>query len=211
MSSAGDYELDDLSKRNAAIPEDEKEDEQQPSTDGPKDDGVISAWAWASAGLLSLVALPLICAPKLVLFLADTERSTPTPLESFLAWNTGIILSAIAVALVINVPSSPEDLTTRQGAPGHPLLEPLSAACLLISFISYNTTSVGSLGMLLCIGTGLIGGWGFWAILFAGSSRISRKTGADKRTSRFLFGNKAAASVQKKRWKKEQAARAKNL
>ena len=48
--SAGDYELDDLAQRNA-IPEDEDEDEPQPSTDGPKDDGVITMWAWASAGL----------------------------------------------------------------------------------------------------------------------------------------------------------------
>lgn len=48
--SAGDYELDDLAQRNA-IPEDEVEDEPQPSTEGPKDDGVITMWAWASAGL----------------------------------------------------------------------------------------------------------------------------------------------------------------
>ncbi|KAI0721069.1 hypothetical protein C8T65DRAFT_254556 [Cerioporus squamosus] len=207
MPSAGDYEMDELKKRNA-VPA----DEPQPSTDGPKDDGVVSAWAWASAALLCLVAFPLIVTPKLVLFLAGTERSTPTPLESFLAWNAGIILCAIAIALVMNVcvPSGLEDLTARHGAPGHPLLEPLSAACLLISFISYNTTSVGSLGLLICLGTGAIGGWGFWAILFAGSSRISRKTGADKRTSRFLFGNRAAASSQKKEWKKEQAARSKN-
>ncbi|RDX56750.1 hypothetical protein OH76DRAFT_1477322 [Lentinus brumalis] len=212
MPPAGDYELEDLSKRNV-LSEDQGEKEPQPSTNGQTDDGVVTTWAWASAGLLSLVALPLIFAPRLVLFLAGTERSTPTPVESFLAWNAGILLSAIAVALVMNVPSSPEDLTVsaRKGAPGHPLLEPLSAACLLISFISYNTTSVGSLGLLLCLGTGAIGGWGFWAILFAGSSHISRKTGADKRTSRFLFGNRAAASSQKKQWKKEQAVRSKGL
>ena len=52
---------------------------------------------------LSVVALPLVFAPKLVLFLADTERSAPTPLESFLSWNIGIILCAVAVALVMNV------------------------------------------------------------------------------------------------------------
>ena len=41
-------------------------------------------------------------------------------------------------------------------------------------------------------------------VLFAGSASISRKTGADKHTSRFLFNNKAAASAQKKEWKKRQ-------
>jgi len=33
---------------------------------------------------------------------------------------------------------------------------------------------------------------------------VSKKTGADKHTSSFIFGNKSAASLQKKRWKKEQ-------
>ena len=74
------------------------------------------------------------------------------------------VLSELQPDRRTQIPSSPEDRTARQGAPGHPLLEPLSAACLLISFISYNTTSVGSLGMLLCLGTGTIGGWGFWAV-----------------------------------------------
>lgn len=41
-------------------------------------------------------------------------------------------------------------------------------------------------------------------LLFSGTSYISRKTGADKRTSGFIFGNKAAASSQKKEWKKQQ-------
>jgi hypothetical protein len=43
-------------------------------------------------------------------------------------------------------------------------------------------------------------------ILFGGESSISKTTGADKRTSRFIFGNKAAASAQKKAWKKERGA-----
>jgi hypothetical protein len=41
-------------------------------------------------------------------------------------------------------------------------------------------------------------------IIFAGSALVSRKTGADKHTSAFIFGNKASASEQKKIWKLEQ-------
>lgn len=40
--------------------------------------------------------------------------------------------------------------------------------------------------------------------MFEGTSRISKKTGADKHTSAFLFGNKTAASKQKKEWKAAQ-------
>jgi hypothetical protein len=41
-------------------------------------------------------------------------------------------------------------------------------------------------------------------MLFADSSYISKKTGADKHTSAYLFGNKKAASAQKKEWKARQ-------
>lgn len=45
-------------------------------------------------------------------------------------------------------------------------------------------------------------------MLFEGTSRISKKTGADKHTSAFLFGNKQAASLKKKEWKKTQREKA---
>jgi len=47
--------------------------------------------------------------------------------------------------------------------------------------------------------------------MFAGSPLVSKKTGADKHTSSFIFGNKASASSQKKRWKKEQKTEKKIL
>ena len=44
---------------------------------------------------------------------------------------------------------------------------------------------------------------GLWCLMFASSSgRISRKTGADKRTSAFPFGNKESASERKKALRK---------
>lgn len=39
-------------------------------------------------------------------------------------------------------------------------------------------------------------------LVFSGPPAISRKTGADKRTSSFIFGNKSAASVKRKLWKR---------
>jgi len=45
--------------------------------------------------------------------------------------------------------------------------------------------------------------------VFANASLYSQKTGADKHTSAFIFGNKSAASVQKKAWKKQQNAQGK--
>ncbi|KAH9854251.1 hypothetical protein C2E23DRAFT_884348 [Lenzites betulinus] len=204
MSS--EIELEDLSKRTQI--KSDHTNETPPDTNYPVvEDGVVFAWAWASAIILLVLSIPLILSPRLLLFLSETSterRAALTPLESFMALHAGILLSAIALALIFNIPSDPLHITAKHEAPGHPLLAPLSYSCVLISFISYNTQSVGPLGFLVCLGSGTIGLWGLWAILFSGSAYVSRKTGADKRTSRFLFGNKAAASVQKKQWKREQ-------
>ncbi|KAI0831327.1 hypothetical protein BC628DRAFT_1415845 [Trametes gibbosa] len=207
---ASEIELEDLSKRSQA----KVDHTPRPDTNYPVvEDGVIFAWAWASAAILFVLSMPLVLSPRLLLFLAETSterRAALTPLESFMALHTGILLFAISLALVFNISSDPMEVTAKHAAPGHPLLAPLSYACLLTSFLAYNTQSVGPLSFVVFLGSGTIGLWGLWAILFSGSAYISRKTGADKRTSRFLFGNKAAASVQKKQWKREQEAR-KNL
>jgi len=147
--------------------------------------------------------------PQFLLFLAETggaeRRTTLSPLESFLALHFGIVLVAIALALVFNISSTQDVITQEQSSSvEHPLLRPLSGACLLIAFFSYNTKSVGSLAFLVFLGSATIGIWGLWSTLFAGSSYRSKKTGADKRTSRFIFGNRAAASAQKKQWNEQQ-------
>ncbi|OSX65310.1 hypothetical protein POSPLADRAFT_1136419 [Postia placenta MAD-698-R-SB12] len=183
-----------------------------PSAPGPASESV-SSWAWSAAAVLVIASTPLLLFPRFLLFLAESNgaerRTTLTALESFLALHTGILLVAMAIALVLNIPSTsdlPVDMKQPR-APGHPLLWPLSGACAIIALISYNTASVGPLSLLLSTGAGVIALWGFWAIMFESSSSISKKTGADKHTSRFLFWNKAAASAQKKQWKKAQAER----
>ncbi|KAF7363503.1 hypothetical protein MSAN_01006500 [Mycena sanguinolenta] len=87
-----------------------------------------------------------------------------------------------------------------------PLLVPLAGAGTLSAFLAYNTKSVGSLASIVCVGSSIIGLWGTWAAVFGNSSSVSKKTGADKHTSSFLFKNRASASVQKKEWLKKQRA-----
>jgi hypothetical protein len=112
------------------------------------------------------------------------------------------------------------DIPDLSSGTTNPLLAPISIAAAFSSLVAWNTEGVGALGTFFCVGTGIIGTWGFWAVriiashsvllltllqmLFSGSSSISKKTGADKRTSTWLFGNKTAASAQKKEWKARQ-------
>lgn len=49
------------------------------------------------------------------------------------------------------------------------------------------------------IGSVTMGAFGLWCVLFGGDkARISKRTGADKRTSGFPFGNSEAEKRKKK-------------
>jgi len=65
-------------------------------------------------------------------------------------------------------------------------------------YANYSTTGLSAF-VLGAIGSGGLASLGLWCLLFRSTSgHLSRKTGADKRTSGFPFGNKEAASAKKK-------------
>ncbi|KAJ4487882.1 hypothetical protein J3R30DRAFT_3432066 [Lentinula aciculospora] len=192
-------EMDDLSaNKNKAAGSSEDED----VPDNEKDEA-ISTWTMMAASLLIILAAIFSLFPQLLLFLSAETPSTLTPLERFLSIHFGIWLFTIAVALVLNIPSS-SPLPLGLSQPDHPLLKPFTFACLISSLISYNTRSVGTLASVHCLLTAVVGLWGLWVIVFGSSVRVSKKTGADKHTSSFIFGNKSAASKQKKEWLRQQ-------
>jgi len=121
------------------------------------------------------------------------------------ALHFGILLLAVALALIFNVPCPPQPvpLTQQTTQPYQPLLGPLTFAANLSAFLAWNTESVGPLASVVFAGSLVIGVWGLWAIMFAESSSASKTTGADKHTSSFIFGNKSAASSIKKQWKRQ--------
>jgi hypothetical protein len=72
------------------------------------------------------------------------------------------------------------------------------AANAFICYARYTSTSQSSF-VLGAVASAVLASMGLWCILFASSSgRISRKTGADKRTSGFPFVNKESASAKKR-------------
>ncbi|KAJ7285769.1 hypothetical protein C8J57DRAFT_1496483 [Mycena rebaudengoi] len=187
-----------------------RESDESPANAQDTPDPVSAFWAWSTAALLILMSSVLSISPRLLLFLSSeaTEdgierRTTLTSLESFLSLHTSIWLCAVAIGLITNIPSVPPVSRQQQRVtPSHPLLIPLAVAGNLSAFIAYNTKTVGSLATIVFVGSSVIGLCGTWAAVFGTSSSISKKTGADKHTSSFLFGNKSAASVQKKQWLK---------
>ncbi|KAI0810979.1 hypothetical protein BC629DRAFT_1477818 [Irpex lacteus] len=201
MSS--EIELDDLSNMPKPAIVDDKpggrlnQDAQQEAS--------VTLWAYVATAILLTLATPMIFFPHLLLYISESSyerRNVLTPLESYLAVNSGILLAALGITLIFNAPAGIGIQLPSSSSSSHPLLTPLTIACSIIALTSYNTKSVGALAFVVFLGSAVIAGWGWWTIMFSGTSYISRKTGADKRTSAFLFGNRAAASTQKKEWKK---------
>ncbi|KAF8136586.1 hypothetical protein EV363DRAFT_1428959 [Boletus edulis] len=85
----------------------------------------------------------------------------------------------------------PTGLQPRTVPSYHPLLRPVTAASLVMALLSDNR-SVGTLTTTVLVGSSIVGLFGLWMVL-----------AADKHTSSFIFGNKSAASVRKRLWKKE--------
>jgi hypothetical protein len=96
-------------------------------------------------------------------------------------------------------------VTTEDSDPKAPYAVPTLTISLLFHaamgffcYARYNTAGQ-SCFMLGALGYAGLASLGLWCVLFASSGgRISRKTGADKRTSGFPFGNKESAGAKKR-------------
>ncbi|KAF9052888.1 hypothetical protein BJ165DRAFT_1523640 [Panaeolus papilionaceus] len=164
-------------------------------------DNSLSIWSWISASLISIFAFILTTFPSFLQFIAGSANSL-TALEEFLALHFGLFLVAIALTLILNVPSPKEPIPSCEDAlPSHPILVPLTTVSCFSALFAWNNDKVGGLATMVFAISFIIGVWGMWTMLFANSRSISKTTGADKRTSAFIFGNKAAASSQKKQLK----------
>lgn len=72
------------------------------------------------------------------------------------------------------------------------------SAAAFYCYARYNTTGQTTF-ILGTVGSASLAAVGLWCTLFASDGgRISRKTGADKRTSGFPFGNKESAGAKKR-------------
>ncbi|KAL0581536.1 hypothetical protein V5O48_000465 [Marasmius crinis-equi] len=203
---ADSFEMKELSAGSSKQQDDSESDTSTP----PTVDGTLSLWSWTSAICITVFAGLLIIFPQFLLFVSQAVpsssmeyRTNLTPLESFLATHFALWLLALGASLVLNIPLAHPPIARNVADPEHPLLMPVTLASILSAFLAYNTTSVGSLAMFYFLLTSSIGLWGLWALVFHGPPKLSKKTGADKRTSAFIFGNRSAASKQKKKWRQE--------
>ncbi|KAH8697564.1 hypothetical protein BGW36DRAFT_169506 [Talaromyces proteolyticus] len=168
---------------------------------------VFNAYAYGSSAWLALKGFALLGAPKLVVtLLVGENRGHATELEIYLSRSFGLALLAIALLTIMMTGSIPltsqTDVKSSDTEDTDPRA-PYAFSALLITtllhgvlaFYDYawyisDSQSGLALGM---VGSTIIAAMGVWCILFGTTKgRVSRKTGADKRTSGFPFKNAEA-------------------
>ncbi|PYI12479.1 hypothetical protein BO78DRAFT_392325 [Aspergillus sclerotiicarbonarius CBS 121057] len=136
----------------------------------------------------------------------EMENRQPTAVEIYFSRCLGFSLFTIAILTVMLTGSIPltssisDPVTTDDSDPKAPYAVPTMQVTTAFHFISasyayawwaVNGQFAFGMGML---GSGALASLGIWCALFASSDgKISRRTGADKRTTGFPFANKEAA------------------
>ncbi|QSZ28992.1 hypothetical protein DSL72_003501 [Monilinia vaccinii-corymbosi] len=176
---------------------------------------VFYAYTYGTAGWLALQGAPLIISPTVIITMLSPEVRGATPLEEYLSRSLGMTLLTLGIMVVLltgSVPltSSISDTTTAavtssDSDPKAPYAVPvLTISTIYHGFIAFycyaRYTTLGTFSFALgSLGSTALFAIGGWCILFGTTSgRISRKTGADKRTSGWPFGNQQSASARKR-------------
>ena len=182
----------------------------------------FNAFAFGTAGYFAIESFPLILTPKLIVSMAASEPRRITDLETYLCRSFGLALLTLAVLFLLLTGAVPLTTTATEetDADGnstnpyaYPTLIVTTTYHALTSFYLYTqltyswnfafTAGLTGSGALFCLG--------MWVVLFgAEKGRISKKTGADKRTSNFPFVNTESARSQKKEGKRKSVARTKS-
>merc|ERR1712230_18956 len=164
---------------------------------------VFYTYSYGSAAWLALQAAPLIVSPTIIITLLSPDVREASPLEQYFSRSLGLTLLTLGIMIVLltgSVPltSSISDttnaaVTTEASDPKAPYAVPV----LTISMVYHSAMAFYCYARYT--GSGALASVGLWCMLFASTSgRISRKTGADKRTSGFPFASKESASAKKR-------------
>ncbi|KAJ5570121.1 uncharacterized protein N7459_009551 [Penicillium hispanicum] len=167
---------------------------------------VFHAYTYSTAAWLSLQSLPLIAGPSMIVAMLLDETRPATSIEVYFARSLGFALLTIAALTVMLTGSIPltssiaEPVSTEDSDPKAPYALPTLMVTSVFhgisAFYSYTWYATGGQGAfaVAVAGNSILAFIGLWCLLFASSNgKISRRTGADKRTTGFPFTNAEAA------------------
>ncbi|KAI4278344.1 MAG: hypothetical protein L6R38_005279 [Xanthoria sp. 2 TBL-2021] len=167
---------------------------------------VFYAYTYSTAAWFGIQAVPLMMFPKLIITALSTEARKPTVLEEYLCRSLAFTLFTLAILIVLLTGTIPlssslseSEITADPSDPKAPYAVPTLTVTAtfhaITAFYSYmQYTRHGQIGFALSeIGSGFLASMGCWCLVFGTEKgRISKRTGADKRTSGWPFKNEEA-------------------
>ncbi|KAJ5217281.1 hypothetical protein N7468_010289 [Penicillium chermesinum] len=167
---------------------------------------VFQIYTYSTSAWLALQSVPLIAMPSMIVALLLDETRPATTIEVYFARSLGIGLLTIAIMTAMLTGSIPltsavkEPITAEESDPKAPYAKPtliitffFHAVSAFYTYTRYVTGGHGVFAMAVG-GNSLLASIALWCVLFATSEgKISRRTGADKRTAGFPFSNSEAA------------------
>ncbi|ORY33807.1 hypothetical protein BCR39DRAFT_557032 [Naematelia encephala] len=156
----------------------------------------ISIWALAASAWFSILAVPLLLFPRLLVFFAQTPPSTSllstsshtpdrnhydtlTPLESFLCLTLSIGLFSTALTTLLCLVPTYTPPTTNPNR--KLLLGILVGLTTIMSVLGWDTKRIGGLGVVVGAGNAAIAIWGWWCIVFGSAGSKLVGVGKDKK------------------------------
>ncbi|KAF2764639.1 hypothetical protein EJ03DRAFT_320877 [Teratosphaeria nubilosa] len=179
---------------------------------------VFQIYQLSTSAYLTLQSLPLLFTPNLLVSMLAPDGPRPiTDLETYLSRSLALILLSFAALnlllsgiIPLHLTLTDTDGTSSENPYAFPSLVTITAYHALSAFYIYTQIAsawrgagfafyagVTFSGALFCLGV--------WTVLFAGEKgRVSRTTGADKRTGNFPFVNVESARMQKREIKERE-------
>ncbi|CAN8098736.1 unnamed protein product [Discula destructiva] len=167
----------------------------------------ISTYSFATLAWLSAQSICLMTWPTFVSSLLTSDYQHAKFAEQYFARSLGFAQFTLGLVVVCLTGAVP--LTTSVDN-STDTISPYANAVILVStlyhasqafysYTSFNYTSAG--GYLFgAIGSVSLAAFGLWCLMFGGDKgRISKRTGADKRTSNFPFRNSEASKKKGKK------------
>ncbi|KAH8836938.1 hypothetical protein MCOR27_001517 [Pyricularia oryzae] len=157
----------------------------------------ISAYSLATCAWLGAQAFPMLLTPGFINSMLVEGYEPASSVEIYTLRHLGLAqlaLSLLSLALSGVLPLAPAasaDDSISPYADAAVLLTALyHAANAFHSWARWGATGGSAAYGLGFVGSGVLAAFGLWCLMFAGDKgRISKRTGADKRTSGFPFRN----------------------
>ncbi|KAJ5264616.1 hypothetical protein N7505_007409 [Penicillium chrysogenum] len=158
---------------------------------------VFCAYAYSTAGWLTLQSLPLIAGPSMIVAMLLDETRPASPIEVYLARCLGFCLLTMAVLTVIQtglIPLTAEEVMEPATADDTDSKAPYAVPTLMVTSMFHAVSASYAYIWYVASGQGtfvvgiagyfVLAAMGLWCMLFASShSKISRRNGTGKVTT----------------------------